>query len=98
MGFEHQECETFVIRKPQQKMKQQQHYQNEPEKTKLISKHLANEIVAARIKMGWKREDLAMAIKEQTSLVTRYETCQEVPKVHVLQKMRKALNCSLPSA
>lgn len=26
MGFEHQECETFVIRKPQQ------HYQKEPEK------------------------------------------------------------------
>lgn len=97
MGFEHQDCQTFVIRKPQQKQKQQ-HYQREPEKTSLISKHLANKIVAARIKMGWTRADLAMAIKEQTSVVTRYETCQEIPKVHILQKMRKALNCSLPSA
>lgn len=94
--MEHQDWDVTVIRKPKKHI-QKQHIQNETEKTSVVSQELASQIIAGRTALKMSRSDLALKINEQESLVTRYETRKEIPKNHILQKMRKVLGCKLIS-
>ena len=108
--LEHQDWNQIVLRNPnanKESNKQKQTIEisqtqklastDDPTKPKVVSKELAQQIISARTSKKWTRKDLAIRINEQEGLVARYETCKEIPKVNVLQKMRKVLCCKLNS-
>ena len=105
--MDHQDWNTIILRTNKKIEKQQQNVyiskeqklakDVEPEKPAQVSKQLAQKIISARCAKKWSRKDLALAINEQESLIARYETSKEIPKTHILQKMRKVLCCQLPS-
>ena len=109
--LEHQDWNTIVLRNPNHKSVEQTkkpHVEitqtqklastDDPNKPKVVSKELAQQIIQARTAKKWTRKDLARAINEQETLVARYESCKEIPKIQILQKMRKCLGCKLISA
>lgn len=110
--LEHQDWNQIILRNPNankesQKQKNTPHVEisqtqklastDDPSKPKVVSRELAQQIISARTAKKWTRKDLATRINEQEGLVARYETCKEIPKVNVLQKMRKVLCCKLIS-
>lgn len=109
--LEHQDWNQIVLRNPNANKESKQKNTlrveisqtqklaatDDPTKPKVVSKELAQQIISARTAKKWTRKDLAIQINEQEGLVARYEMSKEVPKVNVLQKMRKVLGCKLNS-
>lgn len=68
---------------------------DDPNKPKMVTKSLAQQVINARVKKGWNRKQFANQINQQESYVSQFESCKVIINHNILQKMRKVLETKL---
>ena len=68
---------------------------DDPNKPKMVTKSLAQQVINARMKKGWNRKQFANQINQQESYVSQFESCKVIINHNILQKMRKVLETKL---
>lgn len=103
-----QQWETIILRNPEVKNRtnKSKHIEKTPEqkqkldtddpnKPKMVTKSLAQQVINARVKKGWNRKQFANQINQQESYVNQFECCKVVINHNILQTMRKKLGTKL---
>eukprot|EP01067_Filipodium_phascolosomae_P005246 Filipodium_phascolosomae@DN3338_c0_g1_i1.p1 len=63
-----------------------------------VTREFRVELQAQRANKGMTQKQLAEAINEKVSVVNEYESGKAIPNGQVIQKLNKALGCTLPKA
>ena len=98
-----QQWEPIILRNPKvtnntkhiEKTPEQKLDTDDPNKPKMVTKSLAQQVINARVKKGWNRKQFANQINQQESYVNQFECCKVLINHNILQTMRKKLGTKL---
>jgi putative transcription factor len=67
-------------------------------KTKRVGQSFKTELMKARQAKNMTQADLAKLINEKSTVINEYESGKAIPNGQVIQKLNRALGCTLPKA